>query len=255
MNYNIINTNKIKKNEYENTAIVNSYREDVTRIGLWESELLLYNKYLNKDDIILDLGCGAGRTTFPLYQLGFKKITGLDYSSHMIQVCNEIACERKVNINFVVGDACKLPFKYKEFDKCIFSFNGLTTIPGRHNRRKALLEINRVLKEDGILIFTTHDIKNLKYQKFWEVEKLNWINNLQDKRLSEFGDIIYTTEIDGEKIEGFTHIPSYDEIIDDLKFSNFKLLYASTSESNDEISKEIRGKSNGCVFWVAIKQN
>ena len=253
MNFNNIDTNKLKKNEYENTAIVNSYREDVIRIGLWESEMLLYNKYLNKEDVILDLGCGAGRTTFSLYELGYKRLTGLDCSSHMIQVCNEIASERKVNINFIVGDACKLPFKDREFDKCIFSFNGLTTIPGRYSRRKALLEINRILKENGIFIFTTHDIKNSKYKKFWELEKIKWTNNLQDKRLTEFGDIIYTTEIDGEKIEGFTHIPSYEEIIDDLKFSNFKLMYASTDESTDKMNKLIRETSNGCIFWVARK--
>lgn len=122
-------------------------------------------------DKILDIGCGAGRITFALYDLGYKNILGIDLSEEMITECNSIKGNRNANINFLVADAAKIPFEDNSFDVCIFSFNGLMTIPKYENRLCAVKEIYRILKSDGKFIFTAHDINNIKFLDYWKTEK------------------------------------------------------------------------------------
>ncbi len=47
----------------------------------WED---FFDKYINKDDNILDLGCGAWRTTFVLNKLGYHNIVGVDIAESLI---------------------------------------------------------------------------------------------------------------------------------------------------------------------------
>ncbi len=72
---------------------------------------------------ILDLGCGVGRTTKPLYDLGYNVI-GVEIIKEMI----DLAKKKYPNIDFRVGDACNLKFKDAEFDIVFFSFNGMDYI-------------------------------------------------------------------------------------------------------------------------------
>ena len=58
------------KSEYMHNKVVEKYSSAVSEIGLWTSEKIIFSKYINQSDRILDIGCGAGRTTFALYALG-----------------------------------------------------------------------------------------------------------------------------------------------------------------------------------------
>ena len=55
---------------------VSYYEEAVEEIGLWNSERVFFTKYLPKHGRVLDLGCGAGRTTFGLHRLGYTNLVG-----------------------------------------------------------------------------------------------------------------------------------------------------------------------------------
>lgn len=57
---------------------VEAYKQFTTEVGLWDSERYVFRKYLQTEDNILDLGCGTGRTTFALFQMGYQKIEGVD---------------------------------------------------------------------------------------------------------------------------------------------------------------------------------
>ena len=96
----------------------------------------------NKNQSILDLGCGTGTLTAQLSNLA-DTIIGVDSSASMI----EKAKEQYANIQFMVCDALALPFE-EQFD-VVFSnavFHWITD----HN--VLLNNIHKVLKPGGLLV-------------------------------------------------------------------------------------------------------
>ncbi|MEO0340949.1 MAG: methyltransferase domain-containing protein, partial [Bacteroidota bacterium] len=182
-----------------------SYTKLTKTIGLWESENYAFQKYLSTTDHILDLGCGTGRTTFPLHQLGYHNILGVDLTPEMIDMAIQLNSHFGTAIPFQVGDATTLDFPKASFEVVIFSFNGLMSIPDSAKRDQAVKEINRVLKEKGIFIFTTHDrAQEPDFFDFWKEEEAKWKAGKQNPFLREFGDIIAHSK--NETREIFIHI-------------------------------------------------
>ena len=109
-----------------------------------------------KDKTVLDLGCGFGDLASRLSRRGAKKIIGIDNSKAMIQLATEQNIKKCA---FQVGDMNKkLPFKDNSFDMVVSSlaFHYVKNLKGLYK------EIHRVLKKDGILVFTTgHPIFDL----------------------------------------------------------------------------------------------
>ncbi|MGM0500662.1 MAG: class I SAM-dependent methyltransferase, partial [Bacillota bacterium] len=216
---------KITKNFVKKSfeKAIENYSNAIENIGLWESEKYVINKYFDKNKSILDVGCGAGRTTFNLYEMGYKNIIGLDLTPEMISAAKTINKEKKTEIEFIVGDATDLNFEDNSFDQALFSFNGLMQIPERKNRIKALKEIKRVLTENGIFIFTTHDRENNEnFKEFWEKEEKTWKEGKQDKRTYEYGDKILPSDNDDRDL--FIHFPNREEIIECLEETGWKLI-------------------------------
>ena len=102
------------------------------------------NKYIKKEDKILEIGCGSGNI---LKFVNSKNIYGLDISPKMIEFCKKTI----PNGDFTTGDAENLPYEDNFFDKVIIS-EVLYYLP---NIEKALKEAHRVLKKDGLLLITS----------------------------------------------------------------------------------------------------
>ncbi len=231
---------------------IENYSELTKEVGLWESEKYVFEKYLQHNHKILDLGCGTGRTTFPLYQLGYIDIVGVDLTPEMIAEANSLKEHFKIPIVFKVGDALALDFEDETFDAVIFSFNGFMSIPQKENREKALREINRVLKPNGLFIFTTHDRKEEpQYYNFWKEEKDKWEQGNQNQALYEYGDLITKTK--NEKREIYIHIPDRKEVENCLTENCFNILETFYRSEKFDESKMVKDKSGECRFWIARK--
>jgi ubiquinone/menaquinone biosynthesis C-methylase UbiE len=100
---------------------------------------------------VLDIGCGGGRTTVPLHNMGFD-VVGIDISENLIKILKK----RFPKVKAQVADAMKLPFKSNSFDIAIFSHNSLDCLYPYEKRDKCLKEINRVLKNNGFFLYSTH---------------------------------------------------------------------------------------------------
>ena len=81
------------------------YCDAVDSIGLWKSEEMIFEKHVGKNDKILDMGCGAGRTTFGLHKLGYTNIVGLDITSSLIDYATNYSKTHNFDIDFVLCDA------------------------------------------------------------------------------------------------------------------------------------------------------
>lgn len=237
-------------NQYESG--VDSYTAFTLEVGLWESEKYVFEKYLKFTDQILDLGCGTGRTTFPLFDLGYTNIQGMDYTPDMITAAETINESRKNKINFQTGDARNLPFVKHTFEIVIFSFNGLMSIPQLEDRTKALGEIYRVLKPGGYFIFTTHD-RDMEsgFLDFWVAEKAKWNAGTQNPQLHQYGDIIAPSKNESREI--FIHIPSKNEVAGWVADLGFKLKETFYRSEKFEESEAVKNKSGECRFWIVEK--
>ena len=92
---------------------------------------------------ILDIAAGTGSSSRPLVDKG-AEVTALDFSYGMI----EQGRKHNKNINFVQGDALKLPFADNAFDVTTISFGLRNT----SNTDKALKEALRVTKDGGRIV-------------------------------------------------------------------------------------------------------
>jgi SAM-dependent methyltransferase len=236
---------------YRDDASVAAYLEEVDSIGLWASEQRLAERFFKKSDRILDIGCGAGRTTFHLYRLGYTGIIGLDYSEKMIAVCRQQAVARQMDIPFVRADARKLPYGQGAFDAVLFSFNGLMTIPGRDNRLQAMGEIFRVLKTGGVFLFSTHDRDNPAFRDIWTRYSRTWGTPRADRRLVDYGDLYFVERENGP--EGFLHVPSQQEMLAFIGESGFVLEYFALRDSIAQESALLKQRAANNFFWVVKK--
>ena len=141
---------------YSHSWVVRKY----ATIGLWPSEDRLCRTYWPCGARILDIGCGAGRTTIPLAGQGFQ-VTGIDISLPMVRRGSQFSRRHRVRTTWAVGDAADLAFENCSFDGLLFSYNGIELVPGVEGKAHAIREAWRVLKPGGCLIFTTHALEAL----------------------------------------------------------------------------------------------
>ena len=111
----------------------------------------------SKDDvynkIILDIGCGYGRTLIPLAKMGPKTAYGVDISRVMLGHCKTYARAQKVKLKLIYAALPKLPFKFKSID-LIFSSSVLLHLP-KTDIPVLLEEIKRVLRSGGKAVFVS----------------------------------------------------------------------------------------------------
>lgn len=139
---------------------------------LYPGELKSLTYFFNDSSLgrhVLDLGCGAGRTTYFLSKMG-ADVIGVDISHSLIRS----ALERLSDIDFRPGDATQLAFEKNTFDLILFSFNGLDAIYPASRRVKALHEVWRTLKPRGLFIFSSHNLSALLF---------GWYKSLRPKKL------------------------------------------------------------------------
>lgn len=107
---------------------------------------------------ILDIGCASGTLTKKISEICNGQITAIDaYNKAIVH-----GRKKYPQINFLVADAHKLPFKSDYFD-LIVSYE---TIEHLVDPLKALKEIHRVLKKDGKTIIAM-DSGSLLFRIVW----------------------------------------------------------------------------------------
>jgi ubiquinone/menaquinone biosynthesis C-methylase UbiE len=239
-------TDKLKElviDEFSGKNTQETYKKRAEE-GLWEFEKLLINRYFKKKSKTLDIGCGTGRSTIPLFKQGYK-IIGIDITPAMIKNAKKIAENKGLKINYKVMDACNLKFRKKSFDNVLFSNQGWTQIPGSKNRLKALKEIYRVLKPKGRYIFSVHQRR--WFSKYFSNWIMGWFKFYILKNLGfktdelDFGDRFFKRETKGSKFKTkqYIHIAKIKGVERQLKKIGFKIIYKEVGLSDSSGSKPL----------------
>ena len=188
-----------------------------------------FSKFVSKDQVILDVGCGYGRTLNELYQNGYNKLIGIDFSSGMI----ERGKQQFPYLDLRVKQDESIALPDKSVDAVIL-FAVLTCIRKNEDQIQLLREIKRVLKPHGILyvndFLLNTDERNLsRYEQFEEIygtygvfelpegavcrhHDERWIKQL----LGDFSELEYQhltfTTMNGHKSNGFYFIGAVSKI-------------------------------------------
>ncbi len=158
---------------------------------------------------VLDLGCGTGRYTIFLAKEGFKV-----YACDLSEKAIEIAKKGLPGVIFKKCEMTELAYEDGFFDAVIC--NQVIQHGMMDDIMKAVSEIERVLKKDGILFLATISINHPKFKTGNEIEP---------------GTKENTEKIDGDMMHHFFT----REEIDDL-FRNFEIIKLDEFEVPSELS-------------------
>lgn len=146
----------------------------------------MVSKLVSCNQKVLDIGTGPGWNSIGLAKRHPEwKITAIDLSPDMIAIAKKNAAAEGVSdqINFIVGDATKLPFKDNEFGLVISHF----MLHHIDHPEDLLVEANRVRHQQGQVF-----IKDLLRQPNWKKGFLLWFSKYflryNDEQLREYDE-------------------------------------------------------------------
>lgn len=102
-------------------------------------------RHVNDGDSILEVAPGAGYLSIELSKLGNYRLTGMDISKDLVEICKKNANEAGVEIDFRQGNVSQMPFQADVFDfiVCVLAFKNFK------EPVTALEEMCRVLRSGG----------------------------------------------------------------------------------------------------------
>lgn len=124
-----------------------------TRFCLWDS-VKDFSKNFNSYSKVLDAGCGNGKNIN--YFKNNCEIVGIDNCSNFIKLC------KTNNLNVIESDIRYLPFDNNYFD-FVMSIAVIHHFDKELDRENSILEMIRVLKDNGKLLFTVWAYESDEY--------------------------------------------------------------------------------------------
>ncbi len=124
--------------------------EEHTPLTIWALDLLTYEK----EDQILDIGCGGGMTLKRLSKrIPNGRLFGVDYSDVSVTLSKETNAKEVASgkIEIKEGTVLSLPYEDCTFDKAL-TVESFYFWP---EPAKALSEVRRVLKKDGVFLLVS----------------------------------------------------------------------------------------------------
>jgi SAM-dependent methyltransferase len=137
---------------YDDPAVADGFAR---RTALFPSEefVLAYLADRLRDASVVDIGVGAGRTT-PYLTRSCGRYVGLDYSEEMLKRARALY----PGVDLRHGDATDMAmFADRSVDVVCLGFNMIDDADPP-DRLRILTEIHRILKDDGVMFFSAHNL-------------------------------------------------------------------------------------------------
>ena len=122
-------------------------------MSLFLSSVEAVCRFIPKGAKIADIGCAQGNYTIHLGNHGYY-VTGVDMRRAPLAYARlKLVSGQEDKVSFVQADTELLPFSDSTFDAALF----LETLHHLMEPEKAISEVRRILKPNGILILSTHN--------------------------------------------------------------------------------------------------
>src|SRR4051812_25564792 len=98
------------RSDFNDLTAVIHYTRAAHKLGLWKSERVLIERFFPDHAApLLEAGCGAGRATIGLWEMGYRNLTAFDFAAELVDQARSLAAERQAEaIQFLVADATNL---------------------------------------------------------------------------------------------------------------------------------------------------
>jgi ubiquinone/menaquinone biosynthesis C-methylase UbiE len=144
---------------------------------------------------LLDLGCGAGRHCIYLAKENFY-VVGIDISESALKIANAWAHrERLADVAFIRGTMTNMPFINGWFD-AVISISVVHHALKSHII-KAIDEIYRILKKNGLFLTNLVSVKDHRYGKGEKIETRTFrvLENFEEKSFLELHHFFTKAEV------------------------------------------------------------
>jgi ubiquinone/menaquinone biosynthesis C-methylase UbiE len=137
----------------------------LTHLAMRQEQLRPYRKRVVSatHGRVLELGIGSG-LNLPLYPDSVERVVGIDPSPGLLRFAAEAARRSAPETELIEGTAEKVPLENRSMDCAVVSW----TLCSVMDPDRALSEIRRVLKSDGILSFVEHGLSPDKRIRRWQ---------------------------------------------------------------------------------------
>ncbi|MFT3828232.1 MAG: class I SAM-dependent methyltransferase [Opitutaceae bacterium] len=107
----------IVRADFNAVEAVLHYTRAAHRLGLWQSERQLIERFFpDKTAPLLEAGCGAGRATLGLWELGYTNLTAFDFAEELVEQARDLAARRGATaIRFLHADATRRTLRRQLF--------------------------------------------------------------------------------------------------------------------------------------------
>jgi alkylated DNA repair protein alkB family protein 8 len=190
-------------------AIAESF--DTTRQKPWKF-CVDFIRSLKNTDVVADVGCGNGRHLLPCAG-NCSHALGVDISQNLLRIVQKKLHKKNIgNISLIHADVVQLPLADNSFDTVLF-IASLHNIQGNEHRRRALQEVARVLKPNGVALIS---VWSRWQDMYWRYFMKQFI-----VRSREFGDIDVFWRQHNLNIPRFYHLYSKGEFLRELRSARF----------------------------------
>lgn len=155
-------------NQFSRKSKVTPTSKDPYLSKLEEKNIL---SFLNKNQVVLEIGCGDGSHTVK-YARKVRKLFGVDIAEPLLKIAKKRILAKKIrNVDLLLESVLNLKRKFNDlsFD-CVISQRCLINLSNWSNQRNVINQIHHILKRGGLFLLTEG------FQ-----EELDYLNSLREK--------------------------------------------------------------------------
>ena len=97
---------------------------EIAKLNAGEAEGFIERIHLKAGTKVLDVACGTGNQSLPAARAG-AEVIGLDIATNLLEQARKRAAAEKLKIEFIEGDAEKIPYETARFDVVLSMFGAM----------------------------------------------------------------------------------------------------------------------------------